>query len=472
MFISLICILIIFITIQYRVNICIPEYYTNEYKIENLNDLTIPQEFYTITSKLPIHHYARENDESFFINILNIEKNDINIDLSKEYKGELSENYLLNINNYLVNLLNNKLSNDEIFKYQNIYSKIKKSWVIENNLIEKFTEDSSLIDPVYLQNNSSNNQQYVISVSKQYIQSSNNTQDIDNSVINNQFINNQFIKNTLAASTTQDYTQFIPTDKQDFAQFIKSSNNDFALYYKASNLNQLFNATISNNNVGISANSTLSNDYIRYTLTSSNNYKKTNTDYNQTLSNNYSNEDYLSYNLNTTFTISQENYPTIINQAYEIKENFIDKNNYLELNNFDNVIIISPNDNINKYIQSENILYNNSILGILSDHLIYRDTKSYGLNISLLTIHNLNSNIILKDFNINGYIYEDKINTYKTANLIDNDYQNYGTDHVNKRDIIYEENTVCQHYKDLRNRGIFGNTNEFDCSNYLSNSPS
>lgn len=91
-----------------------------------------------------------------------------------------------------------------------------------------------------------------------------------------------------------------------------------------------------------------------------------------------------------------------------------------------------------------------------SKHIIYRDTKIYGVSISITTIHSLVDNsIYLIDFELYGYVFEDKINAIEPSNLIDNDYQDYKKDNIQIRDPKYENQYLCQYFDDIHKfRGI------------------
>lgn len=105
---------------------------------------------------------------------------------------------------------------------------------------------------------------------------------------------------------------------------------------------------------------------------------------------------------------------------------------------------------------------NDNIFMLESKHLIYRDTKIYGVSLTITTLHNTNNNngstskkikengtISLIDFILNGFIFEDKINAYQPVNLIDNNYQDYKEDIIQLKDKKYEEQYLCQFYKDV-----------------------
>lgn len=143
--------------------------------------------------------------------------------------------------------------------------------------------------------------------------------------------------------------------------------------------------------------------------------------------------------------------------------------------------------NINsEIIDIYEINISNNYIILKSKHIIYRDTKLYGISISLTTLHsnylkindnnniyknienkndvednnidiqdNKNSNIMITDFKVNGFIFEDKINAYNTKNLINNDYQKYKQDTTQLQDNKYENTFLCNYYKILKqNRGI------------------
>jgi hypothetical protein len=101
-----------------------------------------------------------------------------------------------------------------------------------------------------------------------------------------------------------------------------------------------------------------------------------------------------------------------------------------------------------------------------SKHIIYRDTKIYGVSISITTIHSLVDNSIhLIDFELYGYVFEDKINAFEPSNLIDNNYQDYKKDNIQIRDPKYENQYLCQYFDDIHKfRGINApNIDKLDC---------
>jgi hypothetical protein len=110
-------------------------------------------------------------------------------------------------------------------------------------------------------------------------------------------------------------------------------------------------------------------------------------------------------------------------------------------------------------IYSENVLAKiiiNGVFIIKSKHIIYRETKIYGISLSITTIHSLLDNSIhLLDFELYGFIFEDKVNAFEPSNLIDNDYQDYKKDNIHIKDPNYENQFLCQYFDNLyKFRGI------------------
>lgn len=107
-----------------------------------------------------------------------------------------------------------------------------------------------------------------------------------------------------------------------------------------------------------------------------------------------------------------------------------------------------------------------SVFVLKSKHIIYRDTKIYGVSISITTIHSLIDNSIhLIDFELYGYVFEDKINAFEPSNLIDNDYQDYKKDNIQIRDPKYENQYLCKYFDDIHKfRGItVPNVDKLNC---------
>jgi len=108
----------------------------------------------------------------------------------------------------------------------------------------------------------------------------------------------------------------------------------------------------------------------------------------------------------------------------------------------------------------------NGVFVLKSKHIIYRDTKIYGVSISITTIHSLVDNSIhLIDFELYGYVFEDKINAFEPSNLIDNNYQDYKKDNIQIRDPKYENQYLCKYFDDIHKfRGINApNIDKLDC---------
>jgi hypothetical protein len=101
-----------------------------------------------------------------------------------------------------------------------------------------------------------------------------------------------------------------------------------------------------------------------------------------------------------------------------------------------------------------------------TNHIIYRDTKIYGVSLTITTIHSfVDKGIKLIDYKLDGYVFEDKLNPIQPSNLIDNDYQDYKKDKIEIHDPKYEKQYLCQYYNDLKKfRGITApNIKEFNC---------
>lgn len=121
-------------------------------------------------------------------------------------------------------------------------------------------------------------------------------------------------------------------------------------------------------------------------------------------------------------------------------------------------ILNSQLQNIEKYIfnmvYSKIIncdMYDSGYYRVDSLHVVYRDTKIYGVSIKITTIHSLDSsNILLTGYKLNGYVFEDKITDYIPKNLIDNNYQDYKQDKLIMKDEKFEKEYLCKYFKDLQ----------------------
>jgi hypothetical protein len=97
-------------------------------------------------------------------------------------------------------------------------------------------------------------------------------------------------------------------------------------------------------------------------------------------------------------------------------------------------------------IKSANVLETSKTFEVTSDHIVYRDTKIYGVSISLKTVHSLaTTDIMMTEYSINGYVFEDKITDYQPQNLVDNNYQDFRKDDLIVRDEKYEKEYLCKY---------------------------
>lgn len=103
---------------------------------------------------------------------------------------------------------------------------------------------------------------------------------------------------------------------------------------------------------------------------------------------------------------------------------------------------------------------------VTSNHIIYRDTKVYGVSLTITTLHNIkDGSIYLTDYNMNGFIFEDKIkNNVYPSNLIEDSYQEFKKDKINIPDKKYEQAYICKYLADIKKfRGINVNMQGLDC---------
>jgi hypothetical protein len=101
---------------------------------------------------------------------------------------------------------------------------------------------------------------------------------------------------------------------------------------------------------------------------------------------------------------------------------------------------------------------------VSSNHLIYRDTKIYGVSISLKTVvDGKTGKVSLLSYTLNGYVFEDKITEYQPNNLVEDVFQDYRKDDLITKDPKYEKQYLCKYYADLKKfRGIV-NMDDLQC---------
>lgn len=111
---------------------------------------------------------------------------------------------------------------------------------------------------------------------------------------------------------------------------------------------------------------------------------------------------------------------------------------------------------------------NGNCIIVITDHIIYRDTKMYGVSLTLKTLYNIKDNTkYLLDYKLNGFVFEDKVkNNIYPSNLIENDYQDYRKDKIQIYDKKYETKYVCKYLSDIKKfRGIDVDTQDLNCTN-------
>ncbi len=199
-------------------------------------------------------------------------------------------------------------------------------------------------------------------------------------------------------------------------------------------------------------------------------------------------EPYIDYNY-TLLTIPSSAYDNLnINPNkyfYEFKDQFFinvlnenkSQKNF-EINNFKNSklsiqqkqqlekIIKKYIENIlNKEIKKDNNLFyvyrfiindiknNNNLYLVNSSLILYRNNKIYGISLKINTIHTINTEEIeLKDYDLLGFIFEDKLHTNSTLpkNIYTNEYENSNT--INKiiKTPDYEKKNICLYLENLK----------------------
>ena len=99
-------------------------------------------------------------------------------------------------------------------------------------------------------------------------------------------------------------------------------------------------------------------------------------------------------------------------------------------------------------------------------HLLYRDTKIYGVAINMTTLHDkLSGNIYLSNYNLVGFVFQDKIDgAIEPTNLVQSNHQEYMKDRVTAYDKKYENQYLCRYFRDIEKfRGISVNTQDLGC---------
>jgi len=99
---------------------------------------------------------------------------------------------------------------------------------------------------------------------------------------------------------------------------------------------------------------------------------------------------------------------------------------------------------------------------VLSKVITYRDTKLYGQISSLRTLHKRNTNtIILLDFALEAFVYQDRLDKIEPANLESDTKQKYHKDRTvldatyHYKSADYENDLICKYQKDIKkDRGI------------------
>jgi hypothetical protein len=122
-------------------------------------------------------------------------------------------------------------------------------------------------------------------------------------------------------------------------------------------------------------------------------------------------------------------------------------------------VITSTVDSITMSVSSP------STYNLVSSHLIHRNPKYYGIGIKLVTQHR-EGTIVLNNFVIEGYVFEDKMSPV-TPNMDENVYEHNIAS--NKNGVLITENDVdavgylCNHYENVKKTMGITVQNELDC---------
>ena len=97
---------------------------------------------------------------------------------------------------------------------------------------------------------------------------------------------------------------------------------------------------------------------------------------------------------------------------------------------------------------------------VKSKLIAYRDSKIYGVLLDLTTVHD-DKNLLLSAYNVEGFVFQDKLNFVEAANLTKHKKQIYHKDrpvlaengyYINKE---FEDDLICKHFDALKtDRGI------------------
>lgn len=91
------------------------------------------------------------------------------------------------------------------------------------------------------------------------------------------------------------------------------------------------------------------------------------------------------------------------------------------------------------------------VFKVRTEHILYRDTKVYGVGIWLESLHDPTSNkVTITDFGIMGYVFEDRLNNIVPSNLLTDTSVDPKENRKIMRDPKYEREVLCQTYRDIK----------------------
>lgn len=91
------------------------------------------------------------------------------------------------------------------------------------------------------------------------------------------------------------------------------------------------------------------------------------------------------------------------------------------------------------------------VFKVRTEHILYRDTKVYGVGLWLESLHDpTSSKVTITDFGIMGYVFEDRLNNIVPSNLLPDTSVDPKESRKIMHDPKYEQAELCQRYRDIK----------------------
>lgn len=175
----------------------------------------------------------------------------------------------------------------------------------------------------------------------------------------------------------------------------------------------------------------------------------------------------IEYNTQFFIDILNANKKTISTSYLNYKDEILNDNSILfNINDFIKNIFNKDLPSIEQYYfkniySTINFIkkINANLFIIQSRHVLYRDTKLYGISLTITTQYNTSDiSIILIDYIIDGFIFQDKLNNTEPYSLIDNNYDSAHLEVYNNKSNCsisssspeYENKYLCDHYANIK----------------------